>query len=47
MQAMVDIADNDDQLKNEIYPIIKDLSETGSGAMRSRGRRLINQLENV
>ena len=47
MQAMVDIADNDDQLKNAIYPIIKDLSETGSGAMRSRGRRLINQLENV
>ncbi|MBC8345948.1 MAG: hypothetical protein ISR89_01600 [Candidatus Marinimicrobia bacterium] len=45
MQAMVDLSNGNKELKNQIFPIIQDLTKTGSGAMRSRGRKLLKQME--
>lgn len=45
MQAMADLARHDPALKPEVIPVLKELTETGSPAMRSRGRKLLKVLE--
>lgn len=45
LQAMVDLAEKDSQLIRKIYPIIKNLRQTGTSAVRSRGRKLLKQLD--
>jgi len=45
MQAMVDLAENDAEMKSEAYLIIKNIMKIGSPAMTSRGRKLLLQLD--
>ncbi len=45
MQAMVDLAGNDTDLKDKILPPIQRLTRIGSGAMRARGKKLLKQME--
>jgi hypothetical protein len=44
MQALADLAQGDASLRPEVEALLVDLAETGSPAMRSRGRRLLAQL---
>jgi len=44
MQALADIATQDSELRSPIVQRLKRLTETGSPAMKSRGRRLLAQL---
>jgi HEAT repeat protein len=45
MQALADIASQDETLLPSILRLLKDLTATGTPAMRSRGRKLILKLE--
>jgi hypothetical protein len=44
IQAMADLAQQDPSLLPEVLPQLKQLAETGSPAMRSRGRQLLRSL---
>jgi hypothetical protein len=44
MQGLVDLAAEDPRLRNSIRPLISSLARTGSPSMRSRGRKLLQQL---
>lgn len=44
MQALADLAERDPGLQSQIIPLLKKLTETGSPAMKSRGRRLLHRL---
>lgn len=44
MQAMADLAQQDPSLLPEVLPQLQHLTETGSPAMRSRGRQLLKRL---
>jgi HEAT repeat protein len=44
MQALADLAEQDESLPGQVVPLIERLSKTGTPAMRSRGRRLLKQL---
>jgi hypothetical protein len=44
MQALADLVEQDDSLRDRVIPILEELSETGSPAMRSRGRKLVKKL---
>lgn len=41
MQALAELALQDDALRGRVTPILERLSVTGTAAMRSRGRRLV------
>lgn len=45
MQAMADLALQDPGLRPQVIPTLEQLTTTGSPAMRSRGRKLLIQLE--
>lgn len=45
MQALADLAMQEPALKPEVIPVLKELTATGSPAMRSRGRKLLKMLE--
>jgi HEAT repeat protein len=45
MQALCDFALQDDKLLEQVYPIIERLTTKGTAAMKSRGRKLLAQLE--
>jgi hypothetical protein len=45
MQALADLALVDDGLRARVVPTLVELTETGSPAMKSRGRRLLAALE--
>ena len=45
MQSLVDLALRNHRLLPEVKPLIEHLSRTGTPAMRSRGRKLLNQLQ--
>jgi hypothetical protein len=45
MQALVDLAAQDEQLLEKVTPLIERLTRTGTPAMKSRGRKLLKQLE--
>jgi hypothetical protein len=44
MQALADLAEEDTHLRDRLIPLLEGLTETGSPAMRSRGRRLLANL---
>ena len=45
MQAMADLAAQEPALKPEIIPLLRQLTQTGSPAMQSRGRKLLRKLD--
>ncbi|UCG25426.1 MAG: hypothetical protein JSW55_05385 [Chloroflexota bacterium] len=45
MQAMADLALQQPDLKPEVIPLLRQLTETGSPAMQSRGRKLLSTLD--
>jgi hypothetical protein len=44
MQALADVALRDGALRKTVLPVIEHLTETGTPAMRSRGRKLLKVL---
>jgi hypothetical protein len=44
MQALADLAQTDASLRPRVVPLLEELTETGSSAMKSRGRRLLQTL---
>ncbi len=44
MQALADLAGQDDGLLAQVRPLIERLTRTGTPAMRARGRKLLKQL---
>jgi len=46
MQALADLAARDERLLAQVMPVIERLTQTGTPAMRSRGRKLLKQLGN-
>ncbi len=44
MQALADLAERDARLRSEVVPLIERLMQSGTPAMRSRGRKLLKQL---
>lgn len=47
MQALVDLAAQDEELLAEVEPLIERLTRTGTPAMKSRGRKLLKQLSKL
>jgi hypothetical protein len=45
MQALADLAAHDEQLLQQVAPLIERLTRTGTPAMKSRGRKLLKQLD--
>lgn len=44
MQALADLARDDEQLRDRVIPILARMTETGSLAVRSRGRKVLKKL---
>ncbi len=44
MQAMADLAERDASLRSQVIPLLEELTSTGSPAMKSRGRKLLQKL---
>src|ERR1700677_1448514 len=44
MQALADLAARDPQLQSKIRPLLEELTQIGTLAMRARGRKLLHQL---
>jgi hypothetical protein len=44
MQALADLAEQDTNLRVRVIPLLEELTRTGSPAMRSRGRKLLQKL---
>ena len=44
MQGLADLAARDPQLQSKIRPLLEELTEIGTPAMRARGRKLLRQL---
>jgi hypothetical protein len=45
MQALADLAAQDEQLLEQVAPLIERLTRTGTPAMKSRGKKLLKQFE--
>jgi hypothetical protein len=45
MQALADLAAVDERLRHQVTALLQALTETGSPAMRSRGRKLLARLQ--
>jgi len=43
MQAIWDLAASDAKLKSQIIPLIEELTQIGTAAMRARGRKILQQ----
>ncbi|MBL7183863.1 MAG: hypothetical protein ISS50_05375 [Anaerolineae bacterium] len=44
MQALADLAEQDASLRSQVIPLLEELTRTGSPAMKSRGRKLLESL---
>jgi hypothetical protein len=44
MQALADLAEEDARLRDRLIPLFEELTEAGSPAMKSRGRKLLRKL---
>ncbi len=44
MQALAELGERDPDLRRQVIPLLEELTETGSPAMKSRGRELLNKL---
>jgi hypothetical protein len=47
MQAIWDLAATDAKLKSKITPLIEELTQVGTPAMRARGRKILQQLKHA
>ena len=47
MQALADLAEKDANLRPRVIELLKDLTETGSPAMKSRGQKLLERLRQL
>lgn len=47
MQALADLAEKDADLRPRVIELLKDLTEMGSPAMKSRGRKLLERLRQL
>ena len=45
MQALADLAEQDASLRAEVLDLIRQLTKSGTAAMRARGRKLLERLE--
>ena len=45
MQALADLSEGDPELQRTAEPLIRALVESGSPAVKARGRRLLNRME--
>ena len=45
MQALADLAEQDASLRAEVLELIRQLTKSGTAAMRARGRKLLERLE--
>jgi hypothetical protein len=45
MQALADLATNDEQILGQVRPLLERLAVTGTPAMKSRGRKLLEQMK--
>jgi hypothetical protein len=43
MQALADLAATDPQLKSKIFPLLEELTQIGTPAMRARGRKILRK----
>jgi hypothetical protein len=46
MQALAELAEEDASLRDRLIPLFEELTETGSPAVKSRGRKLLARLRN-
>ena len=44
MQALADLAEQDASLRSQVIPLLEEFTRTGSPAMKSRGRKLLERL---
>jgi hypothetical protein len=44
MQALADLAATDPRLKSQIKPLLEELTQIGTPAMRARGRKILRNL---
>jgi hypothetical protein len=44
MQALADLAEKDASLRSQVIPLLEEITRTGSPAMKSRGRKLLQKL---
>lgn len=44
MQALADLAEKDASLRSQVTQLLEELTRTGSPAMKSRGRKLLDKL---
>ena len=44
MQALADLTEQDASLRSQVIPLLEELTKTGSPAMKSRGRKLLEKL---
>jgi len=44
MQALADLAERDASLRSQVIPLLEEITKTGSPAMKSRGRKLLEKL---
>jgi len=44
MQALADLAEQDAGLRSQVIQLLEELTRTGSPAMKSRGRKLLDKL---
>jgi hypothetical protein len=45
MQALADLAATDAKLKSQVRPLLEELTQIGTPAMRARGRKILRQLQ--
>jgi hypothetical protein len=45
MQALAELAMQDGRLRSRVFPLLERLAVAGTPAMRSRGRKLLNLLQ--
>lgn len=45
MQALADLAEQDTSLRPQVIPLLEELTQSGSPAMQSRGRKLLRRLD--
>jgi hypothetical protein len=45
LQALADLAEGDEGLRRQVIPLIEQMVQSGSPAVKSRGRKLLSQLK--
>jgi hypothetical protein len=45
MQSLADLVSTDQKLKSQIRPLLEELTQIGTPAMRARGRQILRKLD--